>query len=330
MGGAVTAVALAAALAACGGGGGGGVAASGNASAQAVAIDETSAPGVAAEAIDAAGAGLAGNVALTGVEVSASSAPRGSTLLALGNVLRAAAHLRPDAALVGATTSRSIACSGGGSIDAVASVASQDAPSPGDRVDMTFDACIEAGATLAGALSLTIAGGNADGTLIDADLAASNLVATKGAVGERMNGTLHMSVDARNTSASTIDVRSDALSFDRLRNGGVRATRTLSAFTYHATIDSAGATSETFSVAVSGSFPRLGNVSFTAQTTQAIVTPAAASFPSAGAGRVTGANGSNVVVTVVGDGVRLDVVRNGDGVVDASLNRSWAELDADL
>ena len=142
---------------------------------------------------------------------------------------------------------------------------------------------------------------------------------------------MRITLDETSSATTTLTLSGSSLSFDRLVNGAARATRTLSNYNYQlATTLATGTTSQSFSFTASGSFPRFGTVSFAAQTTQPIVTLAGAAHPSSGAGKVTGANGTSVTVTVISTGVRLDVDTNGDGTIDATLTRMWAELDAEL
>jgi hypothetical protein len=182
---------------------------------------------------------------------------------------------------------------------------------------------------LTGALSVTLVSGNT--VKFVADATASNFTVATAGLGERLNGTLHISFDKSSITHELITITASSLSFDRLLNGSARATRTLSNYNYYVdTTVATGGSSQTFSYTVSGSFPGFGTVSFDAQTTQPIVTPGGATYPTSGAGKVTGANGTSVIVTVISTGVRLDIDTNGDGVIDATLTRTWGELDAAL
>jgi hypothetical protein len=311
-----TAVAVASALlVACGGGGG----SSGEtAQAQRVVITQSNATPVAAEAIDAGGAGSGASGSLTGVQVSSTSAPV-SAMTALANAVQRGLNTTAPSALVGATVTQ--ACSGGGSITISSS---------NTQASLTFNSCVEGGATATGTLSVTLVSGNT-ATQFVADATASNFTITSAGLGERLNGTMRVSFDETSSTHALITITSSSLLFDRLLNGTARATRTLT--NYHYDIDTTiatGSSSQTFSYTVSGSFPGFGTVSFDAQTTQPIITLSGAVHPSSGAGKVTGANGTSVTVTVISTGVRLDIDSTGDGVTEATLTRTWAELDAEL
>jgi hypothetical protein len=330
MGRVAAALAIASGLAACGGGGGGTSAATEQTAG--VAITETNAPSVAAEAVDAGGSGVAGQAGLlTGVEVSAAGSARGSIVDALTGAVRLALRSKAAPALVGATVSDSVQCSGGGNIALSATVASESGPTPGDRVDFTFNACVEHGATANGALSLAFVSLDAAQTLIVADLKATQFTSSHGSIGERLNGDARITIDQTDAAKLAVTMASGALSMDRLQAGIVRATRSLTDYHYRLeTTLATGSSAETFSYTASGTFPRIGNVSFTAQTTQPVITAAGAVYPSAGAGKVSGANGSSLAITVTGSGLQLDVDRNGDSVVDATVLRTWAQLDDEL
>ena len=86
----------------------------------------------------------------------------------------------------------------------------------------------------------------------------------------------------------------------RFLNGVQRSSRTLFDHEYQLiegkpTPD----TEESFAYGVTGSFPLVGTVSWTAATTQPIVTPASAVYPTQGAVLVSGANGQTMAVTVI-------------------------------
>ena len=328
MGRATAAAAIASALTACGGGGGGSSAEAPQA--QRVVITQANAPSVAAEAIDAGGAGSDASGSVTGVQVSTTS-PRVSVLASLASAVKLGLTSVAPNALVGATTTHTETCSNGGSVTVTQSYTTQGTATPGDRVDLAFNSCVEGTETLTGTLSVTLVSTSSGGKLNVVDATASAFTIATTGLGERLNGGMRITLDETSSATTAITLSGSSLSFDRLVNGAARATRTLSNYNYQlATTLATGTTSQSFSFTASGSFPRFGTVSFAAQTTQPIVTLAGAAHPSSGAGKVTGANGTSVTVTVISTGVRLDVDTNGDGTIDATLTRTWAELDAEL
>ena len=323
---AASAATIASLLAACGGGGGD----SASPPVQRLAITTSNASPAAAEAIDAGDAGTGPSGSVIGVQVSAPSSSV-SAMATLASRVRAGLKASAPGGVVGVTASSTAACTGGGTVTTTVTAANSQAASVGDRIDLAFNACVEDGASISGGLSITLVSFNAGATSITADASVSSFTVTVGALAARLNGSMRMSLDESSGTHRLTSVTSPSISFDRLVNGTTRATRTLSnySFTEDETLAD-GSTSTTFAYSVSGTFPRFGTVAFDAQTTQAIVVPGGSQFPTAGAGKVTGANGSSVAITVIAGGVKLDVDTDGNGTVDATITRTWAELSGDL
>ena len=323
---AASAAAVASLLAACGGGGGD----SSTPQVARLAITTSNASPAAAEAIDAGDAGTGPSGSVIGVQVSAPTTSV-SAMSTLASVVRANLGAHAPAGVVGVTTSSTDACTGGGTVTTSATIASNQGATAGDRIDLTFNACVESGTTINGGLSITLVTFNSDATKITADTSVSNFTVSAGALAARLNGSMRMSLDETSGTHRLTSMTSSSLSYDRLVNGTARATRTLSNYSFAEDETVAdGSTSTTFSYSASGSFPNFGTVAFDAQTTQAIVVPGGATVPSSGAGKVTGANGSSVTITVVSGGVKLDVDTDGNGTIDATINRTWNELSGDL
>lgn len=323
-------------LAACGGGGGD-AGSPAPTPVQAVAITETNAPSVAAEAIDAGGAGLGGDAgSLLGLKTSSktsATSPSPMVLKSLASAVQRSLSTQVRSTASGTTATQTVQCTNGGSATITVTYASADVVTPGDSASMAFSNCVEGNSTTNGSLSFTFVNinSNVDPTLVVVDLTASQLTATVGGIGERINGGVRLTADSTDSTKSVVSVAGDSFSFERLVNGTARASRKLSNYSYRIETGTAtGTTSETFAYSASGSFPRFGTVSFEAHTTQAVVTPGNASYPTAGAGKVTGANGTSVTITVVADGVDLGVDSNGDGTVDITLHRTWQQFDAEL
>ncbi|HJW10629.1 MAG TPA: hypothetical protein VJ598_02520 [Albitalea sp.] len=326
MGRVISTAAIASALAACGGGGD-----TPAPMPQPVAITSENAPSVAAEAINAGGAGLAGDPALTGVQVSAASAPPASAMSALAGAVRKGLTATAPAAVVGATFTETVACTNGGSVTLTVNVATPGTVAAGDRVDFSFANCVEGATTSNGGLSLTYASINGAGTLVVADLAASQFTLSTLGIAGRINGSVRMTLDDTDPTKSVVAVAGSSFTFERLLNGNVRATRTLSNYSYRLeTATATLTTSETFDYTASGTFPRIGSVSFRALTIQPVVTLAGALHPSAGTAMAIGASGSSLLFTVLSNGLQLDVDSNGDNVIDVTLIRTWAQIDAEL
>lgn len=324
------ALTIAALLGACGGGGGDGAAAPFQ-QAPRVDITRDNATAVAAEGIDAAGAGGTGGGLLTGVELSVAPAESASAFAAMSDALRLALRTRPASALVGVTSTTTVACTNGGSITMTINVANPNAPSAGDRVDMSFNACVEGAVTTNGGLSFAYAQIDPSLTLIVADVSASQFSVTVAGIGPLLNGATRFSIDLRDPTLEVVGVSSAQFSFDRVRNGSVRATRTLLNFNYASTTSVAtGSKSETFSYILSGNFPRIGAVSMEVATIQPVVTAAGALHPSSGAGKITGRDNKSIAVTVQATGLLLDIDTDGDGDIDVQIFGTWPDIDDEL
>lgn len=324
------AAALLAGVAACGGGSSDAPVAP--AQAPRIAITAANAPAVAAQAVDAGSAGFVGNaLGVTGVQVDTASARPASVLRALGTALQQVRLARAPALLTGVTATETVQCTGGGTVVFTVDVAVRNELSPGDSATLDFSGCIESGVTMSGQLALVFTEVNAALTLIAADATATQFAARALGITERIDGTLSLRQDDTDPTRSLLRVSSSRFTFDRLVGSTLRATRSVLDYLYDQTTTVAtGATSETFSYVATGSFPRLGEVSFEAATTQPVVTPGGAEHPSSGAGKVTGANGTSVAITVTATGVELAVDNDGDGDIERTITVTWAELEDQL
>jgi hypothetical protein len=198
----------------------------------------------------------------------------------------------------------------------------------GDSASLDFNACVEDGVRLDGGLSMDIRSANDDGSQFSADATVDALTARIGAFGHRADGTIRIALDETGTTQSTLDITSARFTGERLLGNTVRATRTLTDYRYRLVTTLAdGTTRETFSYDAAGSFPRLGEVAFSAGTTAAVVTPGGALRPTSGAVLVTGANGTTLDVEVTATGLAWELDRLGDGTVEATGTLTWARFD---
>ncbi|UUX96744.1 hypothetical protein [Aquabacterium sp. J223] len=324
------------ALAGCGGGGDGGTAAPASSTpavpAGAITITSGNAGGLTAEAVDAGTAGAAGGSAtlLTGVEVQATTSAQPSAWRRLPALLRLAAAQGGASVVVGVTVDRLVECTVG-SISVTGNQALVNSASPGDTLNITFNDCFEFDiGQVSGSMALTIVQANANPTLFVADGTLTNLTLSRGTRVDRLSGPLRLSFDDRAGSQTVIDATSSGLTYTRLVNDNLRSQRTLTDYTYRAVITASnGQTAETFSYAATGNFERLGQgVAWSASTTQPLVTPAGAARPASGAGRILGAAGRSVAVTVTPTGLRLDIDHSGDSGTDTTSDLTWAQFDA--
>lgn len=154
-----------------------------------------------------------------------------------------------------------------------------------------------------------------------------NLVALEGGSGARINGTVDATMAQSDSTHYSITISGSSLSVDRYEGGSIVATRTMARFTQSQTV-AGGLTTTSTNGTVTGNFPKLGNnLSFDVQTFTAFQVVTGALYPSAGAGKVIGKDGSSVTITVPdADHVRLDWDANGDGTSDGSATLTWTEL----
>lgn len=324
-----------AAAAALGGCGGGDEAAGPAAPLQAQRVDITqaNANAVAAQSVDAASADFFGDaVGVTGVQIDAPAVRAASVIAAIGDTLRRLRNLRGSAPLlVGVTATETEPCTNGGTVVITVDVAVEGELNAGDLATLDFDACREAVATLDGRLALRIVALATDFSQLTADATATSLTARVGAIGQRADGTIRVAVDESLVSKSVLRLSSDAFTLRRLVGSTVRATRMLLDFDYRLeTATANGQTTETFEYVASGTFPRLGDVSFAVATTAPVVTPGNATHPTSGAATVTGRNGTTLDLTVVPTGIALELDRGGDGTVEFTGLLTWAGLESEL
>ncbi len=208
-----------------------------------------------------------------------------------------------------ATTSQTLACSGGGSFTISVTLAGVSLQA-GDTIRIDFSNCVEAGATTVGGLSMAIVavGGTAAAPLLTADVSLINFEATIAGLAERTNGTMRITVDETNPATTLVAISSNEITTQRLRNGVVRATRTLANLNVRESMNNTtGQTTTTAGLIASGNFPRLGEGSFEVQTLQSIIQDGGALRPRTGQIKIIGANNASVLATVVTTGIQLDI-----------------------
>lgn len=319
---------LAAALTACGGGGGGGGGTVTPApQAARVAISSGNAREAGAEGVNAMATGLdstAGTVG--GVEIQTTGTPGAAQLLA--DHLRRALALQPAALVSGVETSQDVACDSGHYTFTLTQAVSGTLQ-PGDAFSMAFTNCVLDGITTNGAMRYTVRAFSGGGSAFNMSAAASfeSLIALKAGTGARINGTVDATMAQSDSTHYSITISGSSLSVDRYKGGSIAATRTMTSFTQTQT-QNGTLTATSTTGTVSGNFPKLGNnVSFDVQTSAAFQVAGGDVYPSAGAGKIIGKDGSSVTLTVLnGTDVRLDWDANGDGTSDGSATLTWTEL----
>lgn len=315
-----------AALVACGGGGDSG--SSAPPIAARVTVSATTAPPLSAEALQAVNAGSSAAGGVAGQNNPTSASLKDSP--AFKSAAQALQRLKTIDRRSQATASQTFTCPGGGSFTVTVTVAGT-ALQAGDSIRIDFSNCAEAGITTAGSLSMAIVavGGTADAPLVTADVSLANFEATVAGLAERTNGTMRITIDDTNPATTVVAFSSANITTERLRNGVMRATRSLTNLNVRESLNNTtGQTTTTAAFIASGNFPRLGEGSFEVQPVQPIIRDGDALRPRSGQIRILGANNASVLATVVATGLQLDIDSDGNGTVDSSRTLTWAEIDA--
>lgn len=322
-------------VAACGGGGGGGGGGNppptaGPAMVSVSAANATAAAGAVFDANQmlaqpgpAAGVVTGASVSVTGKGFSLADLARNELLkFALGQA--AGTVVATGAQIVGTKI-----CSGGGS--ALVTLNDNDGNaniSTGDTATLVFTNCVEAGATMNGSVGLTNVSVTGDpnmatGTLsLGSTFTLNNFSVVDGADTFTTNGAFNLtiSLDQAHVNATTAI---SGTSLGIVRNG---VNLTLTDFSATLT-DNLSTDAFTYQSKGTVNSSRLnGAVTFDT------LTPfhgTGSDFPSGGVFKAVGANGTSVTLTTVDNTrVTLGIDANGDGQVDSTLDRTWAEIDA--
>jgi hypothetical protein len=326
------AVAAAMGVAGCGGGGGSGSGATPlPQEAPRVVITQTNGSRLGAEALSSTGAGDVGSSVanLIGVQVDAAGG-RPAPWRLLVDATRKALDLPLPKLVVGAAVNLSTTCANGGSVSVQGTVADPNRDSSGDSLTVSFSNCVEGTNRTTGSITLRLAQVDATETFYAIDLVATGFTTSTGVLGERLDGSLRLTLDSRQASNEIVEVTAPVLTLQQLVNNVVRTSRSLIAFDYDLNITNAtGVATETIAFTATGSFPVLGDVSFIVSTAAPIVsTSIFDDRPSSGSIVITGAANRSVTVTVVSGGARFDVDRTGDAAIDDSTTLTWSEIDA--
>ena len=323
-------------LAACGGVDPAGDASAGLVTSPAVVISQANASRVATEALQAVAVNLASVRASEGS--SASPAAAGARALSSRQALVAMALRKAGGITAQATTQQSFNCTGGGSVVVTLTAAVVAVLTPGDTLDFAFSFCKEGDIITNGALKLKLVASDSagtGGTLEVYDTVATNLDQTAGGVLERQNGTGRLSlddrlIDERLVGQLDIAATSTTSSIERRINGASKTTRSIQNLSLSRIDVQETQRSVSFvSFTASGPFPALDDVSFKVETITAIVIPAGAFQPTSGEIKITGANSSNIIIRIGADSVALEIDADGNGVAEATVQRTWAQVFAD-
>ena len=330
----VLAVGSSALISACGGGGGGsgsGSASVGQGGVAASSITSSNAKEVGAQAYASADALNSQVGSGSGLVVGVSTETAGASLLdaALQQLYLAAAHRSTNVA-VGVTLTETVPCDGGGTASITVNAANPDQLSKGDTISVTGNNCREDGVTMNGTMNVVINSLSGDPSESAAwsgsfGFTFVNFSVNAGGTVNTANGDFTLSYNQTSFNAASFSASGNSLKM-RTTKGTSSSDRTLSAYSYSGSVNSANVYTYRANFTLSGTFGTLGNVSYTVKTTTDFrQTPGA--FPTAGALVVTASDKSTLTMTVTnGTSVQLAVDRNGDGTVDSTSTATWTEL----
>ncbi|MGF6610244.1 hypothetical protein OKW45_005166 [Paraburkholderia sp. WSM4175] len=325
-------------LAACGGGGGGdsGTSAansnSSSSSAPVGVITSTNAQDTVAYAYSGVqdlgtqsntGASLA-----TGVSVETPTA--GLITASLAQLYKGVAVQPVNNLVTGVTASSTGACASGGTISVSVSEANPGTVSNGDSMSITANNCSENGEVMNGQitygfsnLSGTIGSGTSWGATLTLNYA--NMTLQSGGVTIGANGDMSLSYQQSGSQVATAAVSGSSLQMNLTESDGTVISRKLTAYSFNGSINGSSNTSSA-NFTLSGSSPKLGTVNFSVKTNAPFQAVGAAS-PSTGSMTVTAADQSSATLTAIDStNVRIDIDSNGDGVIDQTINTTWADL----
>ena len=194
----------------------------------------------------------------------------------------------------------------------------------------SYNACVEDGATLNGAVSLAPVSVSDDGSLQTFDATLTTLSAAVGNTAAKLNGSLRVTLDTSTAGQRKGSFTSSTLSFEQSSGGQVQVTSTLSNAQFTDIRTDAGQLTDTFSFNSSGTLAALGTVAYKAETVTALVTPAGAADPTSGQVKVT-VNGKGVILlTAEATRVRVQADLEGDGVFEVDRSDTWSNLSGGL
>lgn len=323
-------------LAACGGGGGGGSSTGTAPTAVQLAITTGNSQAVAAESLQASAsydAVAAGGSLVTGVQVDTGAAGGPLLLADASRALLSKAQGLPALA-TGVSASGTEQCSGGGSITFSYDVASQTGVlSAGDT--FTFDAanCIESDGTqtmrMNGSMSIRIVSGpyNPGGAYprsVAMQTTARNFTVVMGGETIQANGDVTIALTERGFDDADVTLTSSSMTSMIGSH-----TITLKGYT-HSVVESASGTTIQMTATIETSNSRISGslVSYHVATTTPVVVNAAGQV-TAGALKVTGANGTSLVLTATGtDSFSLQVDADGNGSYESTSTVTTTQLNA--
>jgi len=218
------------------------------------------------------------------------------------------------------------ACAVSGTVDITFTVANPSQPTVGDRIVAIFDQCDDnLGYVISGTVDLTVSDlqGDTLGStfLIGFQVLFTDVVVTEGTESITSNGDFTLTIDRRGYPVIIMTMSGDTL---EVSTGG--ETMTLTGFDHSLTTDF-GVIPDTKVAEVLG---RLGSLLLNGSVDYETIVPVEGLGdldPHTGVILITGADGSTVrIVLVDSANITLEIDVNGDGVIEAYVYTSWAEL----
>ncbi|HJV79446.1 hypothetical protein [Noviherbaspirillum sp.] len=325
-------------LAACGGGGSSG--SPGSSTQAASTITSANASDVAAQAYAASDAlnsqavagGTAGADLVTAVSVQTPMPTTGLIDAGLQQMYRVLAH-KPADMVLGVMGTGTITCSGGGMMTGSYNMMNANMVSNGDTLTVTSSGCREGMHQFNG--GLTIAFSNISG--LPSSMGAwnatmrmtlNNFSVMQNNITETANGDISLNYGQNLSGTRAFTVSGSSLQMSTTR-GGAMVTRMLTNYSYDASVTSANLYTYRCDYTLTGDLPRIGNnVSYTVRT----MTPfqqQGGLYPNQGVMTVRASDGTSLTMTVRdATSVQIAIDRNGDGIVDETIVKTWTELSA--
>jgi hypothetical protein len=326
-------------LVSCGGGGGGGGTATtpiDSSGPQSVAITETNAKPVAANALDATqntSATRGANGVPVGVQVdTGAAAPQ---LQSIAEAARFAASSFTAAHLpAGVSVNETVGCTLGGTMTISGNVANSSGLSQGDSFTISASNCgLPAGSTtmvMSGQMQITIASGFIGTSLpfhVVMQTTATNLSVTSGGITAVANGDARLDWNATSATLQTLSATGARLT-NMETISGVSHTTTMRNYTQSIAINGSTVTGS-LQAAVETNSSRIGAtaVQYTISTPTPVTWNSATRAATGGVIKVVGASNSQLLLTINGDGTAtIQVDANGDGTFETTITTNTAEL----
>jgi hypothetical protein len=264
----------------------------------------------------------------TGVSVKAAT-----TGLIAGSLrqLYAGLNAQPvDNFAAGVTITESYDCAGGGTISTSVIAAASDRISNGDTLSIIAANCVEDGDVMNGRIDYGFS--NLSGTIGSSSAWGAKLTLNfrdfsikSGGDSISANGDMTLNFNQTSYGVASASVSGSSLQLGETKSDRTVIDYTLTGYSFNFSVN---ASTVTFggNFAIRGSSPRLGNVSFTVRS-NAQFRAIGAGNPSVGSLTVIAADNSSATVTVLDStNVKIDLDKNGDGVIEETITTTWADL----